>query len=330
MSAYEPHPSTHTRAGGPFPWLFAYFRQIYSQRVDLTPTGVHFTPLTEEDLLIEALHLAYSYDGIHWTPLNGNQPVQLSALQTARIRDPFVRRGLDGYFHLLATGGAARTDIYYAKSSDLIHWDEHRSLSVMGSSEGARNAWAPEFLVDPDRGDYFVFWSTSHGRFGWDDSRIWWSRTTDFLTFSPPRLLFDPGFTVIDATIVPFEGTFYMFFKDERFGHEHGEHRYIQVTTAANLEGPYTIATEPVTPSITEGPALMRAADGRWFLFFDRCMENSYSVAIGHDLLHWQEVANAHFPPNARHGSVLAVTEQELSMLRRELDSEGSAARPMV
>ena len=330
MTNHDPHASTHTKTGAPFPWLFTYFRQIYSQRVDLTPEGVQFTPLTDEDLLIEALHLAYSHDGLHWTPLNGNQPVLLSTSQTDRIRDPFVRRGLDGYFHLLATGGAARTDIYYAKSSDLIHWDEHRSLSVMGSSEGARNVWAPEFLVDQDRDDYFVYWSSSHGRSGWDDSRIWYCRTGDFQTFTAPQVLFDPGFTVIDATIVPFEGIFYMFFKDERFGHQHGERRFIQVATSAHLEGPYTIATEPVTPSITEGPALMQAEDGTWYLFFDRCMENAYAVAVGYDLLHWQVVADAHFPPNARHGSVLSVTEDELSMLREHLHPEGTAARPMV
>ncbi len=330
MTARDPHLSTHDRTGEPFPWLFAYFRQIYSQRVDLTAEGVKFTPLTDEDLLIEALHLAYSHDGLHWTPLNGNQPVLPSTFQTDRIRDPFVRRGPDGNFHLLATGGMAATDVYYARSRDLIHWDEHRSLSVMGSSEGARNAWAPEFLFDPDRHDYFVFWSSSHGRFGWYDSRIWCSRTTDFQSFSPPRVLFDPGFTVIDATIVPFEGTFYMFFKDERFGYKHGEHRFIQVATAANLEGPYTIATEPVTPSITEGPALMQAEDGQWYLFFDRCMENAYGVAVGHDLLHWQEAADPHFPPNARHGSILAVSEEELSMLHEHLGSKGAADRPMV
>jgi hypothetical protein len=59
---------------------------------------------------------------------------------------------------------------------------------------------------------------------------------------------------VIDATITRHEGTFYLFFKDERFGHKHGgEFRFIKVATAPVLDGPYTVATEAVTPSITEG-----------------------------------------------------------------------------
>ncbi len=44
--------------GEPFPWLFAYFRQIYSYRVELTPEGVQLVRLTHESLSVEALHLA--------------------------------------------------------------------------------------------------------------------------------------------------------------------------------------------------------------------------------------------------------------------------------
>jgi hypothetical protein len=67
-------------------------------------------------------------------------------------------------------------------------------------------------------------------------------------------------------------------------------------------------------------------------------MENAYAVAVGQDLLHWHVVSDAEFPPNARHGSILAVTEDELSALREHLNpegaadlrSEGAADRPMV
>lgn len=325
MTSSNHHRLTHATTGQPFPWLFAYFRQIYGGKVDVTPEGVQSIPLTEENLLVEALHLAYSRDGLHWTPLNDNRPVLHATGPGDRIRDPFVQRGYDGNFHLLATTGWAATDIYYARSTDLLHWDDQRCLSVMASVPGARNAWAPEFIFDPDQQSYVVYWSSSHGRYGWDDSRIWYSRTTDFQRFSPPQVLFDPGFTVIDATIVPFEGRFYMFFKDERFGYQHGEHRYIQAAAAPNLEGPYTIVTEAVTSSITEGPAVMQAQDGPWFLYFDRCMDNAYGVSVGDDLLHWQEAPDADFPPNARHGSILAITEEELAVLRHHYQQPPSS-----
>lgn len=307
-----PHKSTSE----PFPWLLAFFRQIYTHRVDVAAGGVELVPLSDEEVLVEALHLAYSYDGLRWTALNHNQPIQ-AASGSQRIRDPFLRRGNDGNFHLLATCGWATTDMFYAQSTDLIHWHNHRLVPVMGSAPQVRNVWAPEFIFDPAQNNYLVFWSSSSGTCGWDDSRIWCARTDDFVRFSAPRVLFDPGFTVIDATIVPFEEHFYMFFKDERFGHIQGEHRYIQGASATQLEGPYTIVTEAITPSITEGPAVMRSPNPeRWYLFYDYCMDNSYGVSVSQDLLRWQAADNFDFPPNARHGSVLAVSESELSRLR--------------
>ncbi len=317
---------TQEATGEPFPWLFAYFRQIYEHRVDLTAEGVQLFWLSHEKLLVEALHLAYSYDGLHWTPLNQNRPIMPVTENNQRIRDPFVQRGQDGNFHLLATGGSLPTDIYYARSTDLIHWDEQRSLPVMRSVSEARNAWAPEFIFDPEQNNYFVFWSSSCGRHGWDDSRIWCARTEDFRTFSEPRVLFDPGFTVIDATIARSEDTFYMFFKDERFGHAHGEHRYIQLATAPALDGPYELVPGAITPSITEGPAVIRSIDpDRWLLIYDHCMDNCYGAAISHDLLHWQTVSDTRFPPNARHGSVFSITEEELSALREHFAEQGGS-----
>ncbi len=316
MTALAQAIGTENMTFEPFPWLLAYFRQIYTHRVDLTADGVQLFPLSAEQLLSEALHLAFSYDGLHWTALNRNQPI-FTPGDNQRIRDPFIRRGRDGNFHLLATGGWAVTGMYYARSNDLIHWTDERTLPIMEQVPAARNVWAPEFIFDAQHNQYLVYWSSSRGKNGWDDSRIWYAHTLDFQTFSPPRVLFDPGYTVIDATIVPLSDACYMFFKDERFGHVHGEHRYIQVAAAPSLAGPYTCVTAAVTPSITEGPTVMRAPEsGQWYLMYDHCMDNRYGVSVSEDLLSWRVVDDIEFPPNARHGSVFSVTERELAKLR--------------
>ena len=99
----RPLSGAQTLSGGPFPWLLAYFRQAYRHKVDITAdAGVHLIPLTGEHLLAEALHLAYSEDGIHWTALADNEPVLPVVPGKRRVRDPFLRRGFDGSFHLLA------------------------------------------------------------------------------------------------------------------------------------------------------------------------------------------------------------------------------------
>jgi hypothetical protein len=312
-------------------WLLAYFRQIYQGKVDVTEAaGVTVIPLTQEKVLAESLHLAWSRDGRVWTALNDNRPVWPNPPTAHRVRDPFVARGpADGFFHLVATGGDKKRGCLYARSRDLLDWEPPRSLPLMESVPQVRNVWAPEWVWDPEQENYFVFWSSSSGEHGWDDSRIWCARTADWETWTPPQVLFDPGYTVIDATITRHEGTFYLFFKDERFGHKHGgEFRFIKVATAPVLDGPYTVATEAVTPSITEGPAVFRPNGdyGPWLLLCDHCMDNRYGAFASEDLLRWQPVGDAVFPPEARHGSVFAVTEDEFPALVQRLGSNGGEA----
>ncbi len=299
-------------------WMLAYFRQVYAGRVETTADGTPYVvALTGEALCVEDLHLAWSRDGLHWTALNGNRPTLPTPAGARHTRDPFVRRGPDGLFHLLATGGAAPTDVLYGRSPDLVAWEDLRSIPLVGGVSGARNAWAPEWVRDDEQGNYFVYWSTSHGAHGWDDSRIWCARTPDFRTFTAPFVLFDPGFTVIDATLYLHQGVWHMVFKDERFGATHGEHRYLQVATADALDGPFQIATGPATASITEGPALLPlTSDGPFYLMYDWCMANDYGVSVSDDLRRWRVVPDVSFPPGARHGSVFPITQEELSRLR--------------
>ena len=309
------NPATETSAPV---WMLAYFRQVYPGRVETTAQGeAYVVALIDEALCVEDLHLAWSRDGRHWTALNGNRPTLPTPAWARHTRDPFVRRGPDGLFHLLATGGRAPTDVLYGRSPDLIAWDDLRAIPLVGVVSGARNAWAPEWVWDGEQGNYFVYWSTSHGAHGWDDSRIWCARTPDFRTFTAPSVLFAPDFSVIDATLHRWRGVWHMVFKDERFGAVLGEHRYLQMATSDDLEGPYRVATEPVTPSITEGPALLPLTpDGPFLLLYDWCMANDYGASASDDLLHWRVVPDVSFPANARHGSVFPVTEEELARLR--------------
>ncbi|MEO7718390.1 MAG: glycoside hydrolase family 43 protein [Capsulimonas sp.] len=304
-------------------WIFSYFRQIYGDRVEITPNGVESVLLTEETMSSESLHLAYSDDGVKWTPLNDNKPALNSIAGQYIIRDPFIRKGPDGWFHLVATGGPTRRDIGYARSRDLVTWEDQRYIPIIRGDERARSAWAPEFFYDEDQENYFVFWSTSYGEHGWDDSRIFCARTKDFGTFTPPKILLDAGYTVIDATIVPWNGVWYIIFKDERFGYKHGEHRFMRVATAPALDGPYTVVTEAITPQLTEGPSLYRPSEsGPWYLAYDYCMANGYGVSVSDDLLNWRILPEADFPVNARHGSVFEITDADFERLQSTLSAK--------
>jgi hypothetical protein len=301
------------------PCALAYFRQIYGGRVEINAAGeTQIVTLTDEPLAVESLHLAWSRGGRQWTALNGNR----SVLPDVWLRDPFVNRGPDGLFHLLATGGHSRRDCLYLSSRDLVNWEAPRSLPLMQSVPQAGNIWAPEWFYDGSNGEYFLFWSSSFRDAGWKESRLWCCRTRDFQSFSAPKVLYEPLYSVIDGTLLLHDGTYYLFHKEEEFGAAKGERRAIRLATADSLDGPWTIHQGPlndgqIVPVITEGPSIMPDPQGTgWLLLYDFCMGNDYGVSSSPDLWQWSEESDVAFPPNARHGSAFAITEEELARLQ--------------
>ena len=48
-----------------------------------------------------------------------------------------------------------------------------------------------------------------------------YATTRDFRTFSEPKVWIDPGYSVIDSTVIKHGGTYYRFTKDERNNRRH-------------------------------------------------------------------------------------------------------------
>ncbi len=313
------------------PWVFAYFRQRYEGRVEIDADGRTRTVPLPNPMKEEQLHLALTTDGRHWEPLNGNRPVW-----TQWLRDPFVGRGPDGLWHLLATGGrpASRTGqanlgpaCLYATSRDLLKWDNVRSLHPMQGLRDeadrlARNIWAPEWFVDRATGEVVLLWSSSFEDAGWKRSRLWFSRTRDWQTFIPAKVLFAPLYSVIDGTLLEYGGTYYLFHKEEEFGAKTGERRAIRLATSDRLEGPYQIHQGPlnqgqIAPVITEGPSVMPdPTKPGWLLLYDYCMSDGYGISASPDLIHWSIAESVSLPPDARHGSIARLTAKEAAALR--------------
>lgn len=74
------------------------------------------------------------------------------------------------------------------------------------------------------RKKYMIYWaSTIRGRYPLKDTaaesgynhRIYYVTTKDFKKFSETKLLYDPGFSVIDASIVRGSNSYVMFLKNE-------------------------------------------------------------------------------------------------------------------
>lgn len=271
----------------------------------------------------DGLHLAYSRDGMKWTPLNNDRSYLTPVVGVSRLmRDPCITRTPDGIFHMVWTAGWTERGIGYSSSSDLVNWSEQKYLEVMAMEPTARNCWAPEIIYDNKAKQFLVFWSTTiPGKFPETQSqedngynhRIYYATTRDFNTLSETRLFYEPGFNVIDATIVQEGRNFIMFLKDET---RTPPQKNIRLATSGNLYGPYSQASAPLTGDYwAEGPTALKKGN-KWIVFFDKYRDGKFGAIASADLKTWDDLSDKiEFPKGARHGTVFMVDEKILNSL---------------
>jgi len=272
----------------------------------------------------DGLHLAYSFDGLNFKPLNNNKSLLTPRVGGKLMRDPCIIRGPEGTFHMVWTTSWSQKAIGYAHSRDLVHWSEQKYIPVMEYEPRARNCWAPEVFYDDTGKQFLIYWSTTiPGRFPETDKtgdnglnhRIYYTTTRDFETFTPTKLFYDPGFNTIDATIARDAGRYIMFIKDET---RHPPKKNIRIAVSTKAEGPYGPASEPITGSYwAEGPSAIKIAD-TWFVYFDKYRKRRYGAVISRDLKSWEDISDrVHFPEGTRHGTVFQTSRAILTKLPR-------------
>jgi hypothetical protein len=326
----QPKAITHSSDKGV--WLLTYFRERYPTRIEIDSSGKTIEVPLPDPMLIAKLHMAISTDGRHWKPLNNNQPVWQQ-----QMRDPYLHRGPDGVWRLVATGSDGNKEDYqkygpaclYATSEDLIHWKVNSYLHLMKdvrdeSGAMVRNIWAPEYYYDDSTKEYTLFWSSSFKDAGWKESKLWYCKTRDWKEFTTAKVLFNPPYSVIDGTLIKEQNTYYLFHKEEEFGAQTGERRGIRIATSKKIEGPYHIYegklnNGQVAPTITEGPSVMPDPAKKGFLLlYDYPMADRYGISSSANLTNWTIEKNISLPPDARHGSVSLLTKKEANILQHQ------------
>ncbi len=278
----------------------------------------------------DGLHLAWSKDGFKWEALNGGRSLLEPRVGESRLmRDPCLMRAPDGTFHMVWTTSWAGRTIGYASSKDLLHWSEEKALIVMADEPAAINCWAPEITWDSAKQEYIIFWaSTITNRFlqtagqgdGAYNHRIYATTTRDFVTFTGTRLLYDPGFSVIDATILPANGEFYLVFKDET---AKPPRKHLRMAAGKSPEGPFGPPGPPFTRAWVEGPTTLRLG-GEYIVYFDCYRDQVYGAMTSKDLLHWQDVSGRLvMPAGAHHGAALEVPAAVLEPLLKHPPAGG-------
>lgn len=279
----------------------------------------------------DGLHLAASRDGYHWERLNdGRSYLQPKVGVSKLMRDPCVARGPDGVYRMVWTAGWNENDIGFASTRDFVTWSEETSLPVMATEPKVRNTWAPEVEWDAKRNEWLIFWSsTIPGRFpktqGTSERdynhRIYCTTTKDFAHFTPTRLFYDPGFSVIDATFLNDGDRHWLIVKDET---RTPPRKYLQIAPADDIEGPFAALSAPFTPTglWAEGPTAIKIG-GDYLVYFDAYQTKHYGAMRSRDLQHWEDVTkdmsfpDEGTPARMRHGTVIEVPHELVAHLQQ-------------
>ena len=268
----------------------------------------------------DGLHLAYSYDGLTWTALNGGRSFLTPTVGKDKLmRDPSICQAPDGTFHMVWTSSWTDRIIGYASSRDLIHWSEQKAIPVMMNEPAAHNCWAPELFYDESSQTYYIFWATTipgrHKEVPTSESekglnhRIYYVTTKDFKSFSKTAMFFNPDFSVIDAAIVkdPKRNDLIMVVKNEN---SNPPEKNLRVTRTENIrKGFPTKVSAPITGNYwAEGPAPLFIGD-TLYVYFDKYRDHRYGAvrSLDHGET-WEDVSDqVSFPKGIRHGTAFAV-----------------------
>lgn len=288
-----------------------------------TPAAYLFAYFLGNDPAQERLSYAVSTDGYHFTALNEGKAVWNTSVGTGCIRDPYIFKGEDGLYYLLATdmksslGWNSNRNLISAKSTDLIHWTDESLIEIADKyplMQGADRAWAPQAIYDPDKGAYLIYWAA---RVPGRDARtiMYCAYSEDMKTLSTePKLLFAPasGDDAIDSDIIYQNGTYYMYYKNET-------NKRLYLATAEHAAGPYReMGQISEGNTAVEGPNIYNLiGTNQWIMMSDAYTSGHYILQKTTDLQQFTSVdAGAYsFDFTPRHGYVIPITNDQYDAL---------------
>jgi len=276
----------------------------------------------------DGLHLAASSDGLNWLPINEGKSLLLPLVgESVLMRDPCITQGPDGMFHMVWTTSWSGNTIGYASSKDLINWSKQKVIPVMAHEDSVMNSWAPEINYNESQDNFLIYWSstvtnqfletassTKNGKKR--NHRIYYTTTRDFESFTDTKLFYDPGYNVIDASIVPFGDHYAMFVKNETELPK--AEKNISVVFSKSMTGPFETTAKPITGDYwAEGPTAVEV-DGKWHLYFDKYRKGKFGVLTSTDMTTWSDESESlAMPEGIRHGTVFEVSNEVYQKLQR-------------
>jgi len=276
-------------------------------------------PLTRGSVLLapapsdEGLRFAYSTDGIRWSAAGG------ARIAVAGMQDPSLLRAPDGSFHLVWSGGTRGDKGFsYASSQDLIHWTPPRRIEIM-AKQNALDVVSPRLYYDADRGQFIVTWASTMAANSIQafqeevdaNPRIWYAATSDFQSFSDPKLLFDPNYASKDGVILKDGKTFALLHADNTIP----MHR-LRVAFGETPLGPWGPSRDAFTEKFVENPEAIQLGD-EWWIYDTNSKTRATGLLKTRDFWTFADAGPIHFPDGMRMAGVLEVPRTVLDKLEK-------------
>ena len=298
-------------------WLLAISAQhIATPHSDQRSENI-FISTSFHEPATDGLRFIYSRDGWTWQAVDGVWLKPEVGSQKV-MRDPSIIRTPDGMFHLVWTSSwRGDRGFGYACSKDLVHWSKQRFIEVMSDTTTV-NVWAPELFWDDVKKQAVIVWASCiPGKYpdGQEEHknnhRLYYTTTKDFKTFAPTKLMIEPGFSCIDATLVKRgQKDYVMVLKDNT-----RPERDIKVAYAKSPYGPWSKASEPFTGKMMEGPTTVKVKDG-WLIYYDRYKLYDFGAHFTKDFVSFEDVSNkVSVPKLHKHGTIFEADEAILEGL---------------
>lgn len=279
----------------------------------------------------ERLSYAVSLDGYNFKALNNGRAVWQSKAGTECLRDPYIFKGEDGLYHLLATdmksslGWNSNRNLLSAKSTDLVHWFDDTIIEIANkypSMMGADRAWAPQAIYDTDKGSYMIYFAARVP--GIDDRTImYYAYSRDLKTLdTAPAVLFAPadGHDAIDSDIVFRNGKYYMYYKDETT-------KRIKLGISDHASGPYREIKQVSDGNLgVEGPNIYNIiGTDKWLMMSDAYGDGYYVMQETSDMENFTSLnrSSYSFDFTPRHGYVIPINTDQYTALVNAYPSPG-------
>lgn len=279
----------------------------------------------------ERLSYAVSTDGYNFKALNGGGAVWKSSVGTECLRDPYIFKGEDGLYYMLATdmksslGWNSNRNLLSAKSTDLVHWFDETSIEIANkysNMQGADRAWAPQAIYDPEKESYMIYFAA---RVPNRDNRtiMYYAYSKDLKKLdTEPQLLFAPknGNDAIDSDIIHVGNKYYMYYKNET-------NKRIYLATADHASGPYSEIKQVSEGNIgVEGPNIYKLiGEDKWLMMSDAYGDGYYVMQETKDLENFTTVSRNSYSFNftPRHGYVIPINADQYTALINAFPSAG-------